>query len=162
MSKMYPETVKIHISDQIIDEAEGCNGNKCGIKVATKKAVGGHAYVYVDASGISISRQAPGEWREKAFLPRKLAQWMIAFDLWTRGKGPRPRPITATLRFHKTTRIGKTKGPNHSARLQAQRETRKANGTNKKYDMRRRIIGLASALAQSGKQIRLEDRAAQP
>lgn len=146
MSKLFPENVRIHISDKTIDSAKGCDPNHCAIKLEVKKAIGGHGYVAVDSTGIAITRRS--DYREKSFMPRKLGEWMVAFDSWSTGNGPRPKPITAVLKFFKTTRIGKTRNTSdddHSARLKRQRITRKKTGANKVYGMRRRIVGLAVA-----------------
>jgi hypothetical protein len=137
VTEKWPEKTRIHITDPMIDAAKGCSPTACGIHLATKKAIGGHGYVHVDASGVSITRR--DDYREKAFLTRPLTRWMIAFDKWTRSAGPRPKPMSATLTFFKTSKIVKR----DRDEINRAREARKANGwKEKKYNIHERIVGL--------------------
>jgi hypothetical protein len=149
MSKMFPENIRIHIPDATMEETKsgGCKRTKCAIYVKIKEAIGGHGYVSVDASGVAITRRS--DYREKAFMPLPALNWMIAFDRWTKGLGAKPKPLTTTFKFFKTTKIHRSR--RDAAALKAQREKRKKLNRNKHYDrtkkkrgVRERIVGVAA------------------
>jgi hypothetical protein len=144
MSKKFPVNMRIHVNQRNIDEGKCGDPNHCMIKVAVKHAIGGHGYVNVDASGISITRRP--DYREKAFMPRKVRELMLVFDKWGRGGrvGPCPvKPFSFKLTFVRTSSI--TKRDNGA--VNAKRRERIATGwKQKKYDMRKRIAGIATSL----------------
>lgn len=139
MSKMFPENLRIDVKQRDIDDGKCLLPNKCMIKLAVKRAIGGHGYVAVDSTGISITRRS--DYREKAFLPRAALAAMVQFDK----DKTKVKPFSFVAKFFKTTKIGKTLRGDHAKRLKRQAETRKKTGAGKLYAARRRVIGLATA-----------------
>lgn len=136
------KTVRVHVRQADIDDAECGLPTKCMIKVALKRALNlAHGYIHVDATGVSISRN--GRYREKAFLPRPAMVNMVSFD---KDKSA-VKPFNFQLTFFKTTKVA------DAARLAiTNRATRKHRAKKgyvpKKYNMRQRVIGMAIAEAR--------------
>lgn len=129
--KKWPPRILIEVSKEDIDEGMCGLPNKCMIKLAVKRAIGGHGYVKVESSGIAITRR--DDFRERAFLPRPAQRAMVAFD----NKEP-VRPFSFWLHFMKTSRIEK-RDPD---KVNATRQKRKATGWKQpKYV---RSVGLAA------------------
>lgn len=134
MSK-FPKILPVAVTQGDIDDGECRMPNKCMLKLAIKREIGGHGYVDVRNGTVSITRRP--DYREKGFLPRSALKAMLDFDV-----GKKVKPFRFKVVFYKTTKI-KT-----AARLiqaaEANRKIRARPGYKaKKYTMRQRIAGIA-------------------
>lgn len=142
MSKIFPENLKIHVTKDDIDEGKCGLPNKCMIKLAVKRAIGGHGYVAVDSTGIAITRRS--DYREKAFLPRPVVEAMYLFDQ----DKSKVKPFSFTAHFFKTSKIARPETEGALERKRARRKRLRAQGKDpdfggKRNNIRQRIVGLA-------------------
>jgi hypothetical protein len=131
--------ITVAVRREHIDEGKCGDPNHCMIKLAVADAIGiANGYVRVDATGVSITRRK--DYRERAFLPKPALRAMLEFD-----RKKEVEPFTINLTFLPTTRVAKT-SPERRAQVNAARAQRKAEGRpDKKYDMAKRLIGVAMA-----------------
>lgn len=134
MSK-FPKIVTVRVTQNDIDEGKCRDPNKCMLKLAIKREIGGHGYVNVKGGVVSITRRS--DYREKGFLPRSAVKAMLNFD-----EKKLVKPFTFRVEFYKTTKIADAK---RQAQMNAvTRKRRSEPGYKaKKYTMRQRIAGIA-------------------
>lgn len=132
----FPVTIRVHVTKSDITEGKCKLPNKCMLKLAIKREIGGHGYVHVEGGVASVTRRP--DYREKGFLPRPAQRAMLAFDA-----GQEVKPFTFSLKLIKTTKIHKYDS-NQWAHKMKKRDKKKASGWKpKKYNMRQRIAGIA-------------------
>jgi len=129
----FPTNITVHVTQQDIDDAECGNPNKCAIKLAVKRSLDmSHGYIHVDAGGVSITRRP--DYREKADLPRRMRNWIVAFDRHLEYGRPAPSPTSFPLHFRKTSPIIKR----DTEQVNAARRKRVAEGRpDRRYPVRR-------------------------
>jgi hypothetical protein len=120
-----------------IDEGEGCNGNKCMIHRCVQRTLGGIKYIHVDATGLSVTRRT--DYREKAFLPRKVYKYLLQYDTEKKaGVTCTVKPFSFAVKFEKTTPIWQQATPERRAQKSAYDKKR----TRKQYPKRYRYEGV--------------------
>lgn len=134
MSK-FPKTISVRVTQSDINEGVCQDPNKCMLKLAIKREIGGHGYVNVKGGVASITRRS--DYREKGFLPRSAVKAMLDFD----EKKP-VRPFTFKITFYKTTKIASADRLVQLKEIN-QRLRAKPGYKAKKYTMRQRIAGIA-------------------
>ncbi len=130
MSK-FPKTIRVHVTQNDIVEGKCADPNKCMVKLAIKREIGGHGYVHVEGGVVSITRRP--DYREKGFMPRTVMKKVIEFD-----QKKEVRPFYFNITFYKSSKITAQKSAEKNKTLRA-----KPGYKAKKYNMRRRIAGMA-------------------
>lgn len=130
----FPKTLTIRVTQSDISEGKCRDPNKCMLKLAIKREIGGHGYVNVRNGGVAITRRS--DYRERGFLPRNALKAMLDFDNKLDVK-----PFKFNVTFFKTTKI------DNAVRLEQKkiigRKVRAKPGYKaKKYNMRERIAGV--------------------
>lgn len=134
MSK-FPATIKVRVTPSDINEGKCKDPNKCMLKLAIKREIGGHGYVNVKGGVASITRRA--DYREKGFLPRSALKAMLDFD-----NRREVKPFTFNITFYKTTKITNRERMDQMNAI-TRKNRAKPGYKAKKYTMRQRIAGIA-------------------
>lgn len=135
MSK-FPKTLTVRVTQNDINEGKCCDPNKCMLKLAIKREIGGHGYVHVEGGNVAITRRP--DYRERGFLPRSAIQAMLDFD---NKKEVKPFPFKIT--FYKTSKIQSAERAAQKNLIARKAYKAGAGYRKKKYNMRQRIAGIA-------------------
>lgn len=140
MASRFPQTLTIHVTKEDIEEGKCLDPNKCMLKLAIKREIGGHGYVHVEGGVAAITRRP--DYREKGFLPRSARVNMVKFDK----NKDEVKPFTFKMTFHKTTKIYKLSAEQRKE-INKKVANRKANGWKmNRHTMRERITGMANTV----------------
>jgi len=92
----WPKNVLIEVKREDIEDGKCKDPNLCMIKVAVKRAIGGHGYVKVDSTGISITRR--DDYREKFWWSSSRHKGLLALHAFDEGRPV--KPFTFIADFH--------------------------------------------------------------
>lgn len=131
----FSKTITINVLKSDIEEGKCKDPNKCMLKLAIKREIGGHGYVHVEGGNVAITRRP--DYRERGFLPRPALKAMLDFDNQREVK-----PFKFKITFYKTTPIITAETAERRYAL-LRKERAKPGHKQKKYTMRQRIAGIA-------------------